>query len=66
MMEYEMVRRRQDEIRRSAEIARLVMDARRGTGPRRTLRLAMGAGLARLALRLAGQKALRAALGEAG
>src|SRR5215467_371424 len=48
MMEYEMVRARQDEIRRSVERARLAIEARRARGPRRTLRVAVATGLARL------------------
>ena len=62
MMEYEMVRRRQDETRRGVERAVLAMSAR---PRRRSLRLAIGTGLARLVLILAGPTAVRAALGEA-
>jgi hypothetical protein len=62
MMEYEMVRRRQEEIRRFVERSNLARSARR---PRRPLRLALGTGLARVGLMLAGPTAVRAALGEA-
>jgi hypothetical protein len=65
MMDYEMARARQEEIRRRVERERLAMEARRSHEPRRTLRLAIGTRLARLGLRLAGQTAVRAALGEA-
>jgi hypothetical protein len=65
MMEYEAVRERQDAIRRSVERERLAVEARSGPAPRRTLRLALGTGLARLGLRLAGRQAVWAALGEA-
>jgi hypothetical protein len=65
MMEYEAVTRRQEEIRRSVERERLATRARSRPGPRRTLRLALGTGLARLGLRLAGRKAVWAALGDA-
>ena len=64
-MDYEMIRQRQDAIRRSVERERLARDARRARGPRAPLRLAMGTALARLGLRLAGQTAVRAVLGEA-
>lgn len=59
MIEYEMIRRRQDEIRRSVARQRLAIEARR------PLRLAAGTALARLGLRLGGSTAIRAALGEA-
>ena len=62
MMEYEAVRQRQDEIRRDVERGMLAMKARR---PRRRLRIAVGTGLARLGLMLAGQTEVRAALGQA-
>ena len=62
MMEYEMVRQRQDEIRRSVERTML---ATGGRPPRRPLRVSVGTGLARLGLVLAGPTAVRAALGEA-
>lgn len=62
MMEYEAVRERQDEIRRSVERGRLVTSARGARGP---LRISVGTGLARLAVLLAGPTAVRAALGEA-
>jgi hypothetical protein len=65
MMDYEMARARQEEIRRMVERDRLVMDARRSREPGRPLRLVVGTGLARLGLRLAGPTAVRAALGEA-
>jgi len=65
MMDYEMARARQREIRQRVEQARLAIEARRAREPRRTVRLAVATGLARLALLLAGQKAVRAALGEA-
>lgn len=62
MMDYEAVRQRQDEIRRSVERELLAMSC---CPPRRPLRIAVGTGLARLGLLLAGQTAVRAALGEA-
>lgn len=66
MMDYEAVRQRQDEIRRSVERRRLGTDARRERqGGGRTLRLAAGTGLARLGVRLAGRTAVQAALGDA-
>jgi hypothetical protein len=65
MMEYEAVRERQDAMRRSFEREWLAMAARSRPGPRRTLRVAAGTGLARLGLRLAGRTAVWAALGEA-
>jgi hypothetical protein len=60
-----MVKERQGEMRRSAERRLLAMDGRSRPKPRRPLRLALGTGLARLGLRLAGRQAIRAALGEA-
>ena len=65
MMDYEMAKARQEEIRRCVERQRLVIEARWSREPRRTLRLALGTRLARLGLRLAGPTAVRAALGEA-
>jgi hypothetical protein len=65
MMEYEMAKARQEEIKRMAERYRLAMDAGRSREPRRTVRLVVGIGLARFGLRLAGRTAVRAALGEA-
>ena len=65
MMDYEMAKARQEEIRRCVERERLAIQARRSREPRRTLRLAAGTRLARLGLRLAGPTAVRAALGEA-
>ncbi|HYW25702.1 MAG TPA: hypothetical protein VE953_16140 [Terriglobales bacterium] len=65
MMEYETAKARQEEIRRMVERNRLAIDALRSREPRRPLRQAVGTGLARLGLRLAGQTAIRSALGEA-
>ena len=62
MMEYEVVRQRQEEIRRAVERSRLAVSARRA---RRPLRISVGTGLARLGLVLAGAPAVRAALGLA-
>jgi hypothetical protein len=62
MMDYEMVRQRQEEIRRSVERSLLAVSAR---PPRRPLRISVGTGLARLGMLLAGPTAVRAALGEA-
>jgi tRNA1(Val) A37 N6-methylase TrmN6 len=62
MMEYEAVRQRQDEIRRSVERSLLAMSVRPA---RRPLRISVGTGLARLGLMLAGRTAVRAVLGEA-
>jgi hypothetical protein len=62
MMDYEMVKQRQEEIIRSAERDLLAMRAR---PPRRPLRISVGTGLARLGMLLAGRPAVRAALGEA-
>lgn len=56
----QMVQERQAAIRRCVERERLA----RQVG-RRPLRIAAGTALARLGLRLAGQPAIRAALGEA-
>ena len=63
-MDYEMIRQRQEAIRRGVERERLALVARRARGHRPTLRLSVGTALARLGLRLAGQTAVRAALGE--
>jgi hypothetical protein len=65
MMEYEAVTERQEAMRRGVARQRLALEARRARAPRRPLRLAVGTGLARLGLRLAGQTAVRAALGDA-
>jgi len=62
MMDYEMVRQRQDEIRRGVERAMLAKSAR---PLRRTVCVSVGTGLARLGMLLAGRTAVRAALGEA-
>ena len=60
-----MIEQRQAEIRRDVERDLLAMHARRRPRARRALRVAVGTGLARLGLRLAGQSALRPAPGEA-
>jgi hypothetical protein len=62
MMEYEAVRERQDAIRRNVEREMLAMSA---CPQRRPVRVAIGTGLARLGLLMAGRTAVRAALGEA-
>jgi hypothetical protein len=64
MMEYEAVKQRLEEMRRSVERQRLV-DACPARRPRWSLRLAAGTGLARLGVWLAGRTAVRAALGDA-
>ncbi len=63
MIEYDSVRRRMGEDRRAAARRRLAAEAQR-EGPVR-LRTVLGAGFARLALRLAGPATLRELLGEA-
>ena len=61
MMDYEVARQRQAEIRRSVEQEMLASRARPS---RRPLRISVGTGLARLGMLLAGPMAVRAALGE--
>ena len=65
MIDYEAVRARMDDFRRSAERGARTAEARRASRRGGRLRLAAGTHLARLGLRLAGPAALRAALGDA-
>ena len=66
MIEYDMIRERQDEAREAARRQRLVAEARRARpGSRGTVRVAAGTALARLGLVLGGPAAVRAALRSA-